>query len=457
MAMQLSLNTHNEYLATPPSGNRDCAPALRRHHSTPSWGMQTPTPQYYYASTVDMYREFSNCTDNSYPITPASDEDYRSQYIIDSPPHSSVSGSPQSSGTITPEMLRTIPHAMPPSPLATPPDVLSNGISHSCGYAGCTFVSTELENIRRHVAMYHAPQQTPKQAVPPPSLVTNDNGVATVSFIKREASSASYLQENAFEEEEEEDSLSYPTFDVTSTPTPLYQMASPYGMTRSNTMPSSTPTRTPTANPRFYHPYAPVTPASYPRGSIRTPQHQHSHSHSHSLSDPNIAASIALLPTQSQQYMSPPTPPSRGGTPLSRSLSRTQRTPNLPLVVSALDKSHVCEICQKRFKRLEHLRRHNKTHTGERIFRCEIVGCGKWFSRSDNLMAHRRYLFTPALLFIEQKLTVLEHMENEVEEIFSFLKCLWARQFRVFVYLFLYVFLCSTLAYRWSRVLEIFC
>ena len=72
-------------------------------------------------------------------------------------------------------------------------------------------------------------------------------------------------------------------------------------------------------------------------------------------------------------------------------------------------------------------------------------------------MAHRRYLFTPALLFIEQKLTVLEHMENEVEEIFSFLKCLWARQFRVFVYLFLYVFLCSTLAYRWSRVLEIFC
>src|SRR5579862_6033050 len=298
MTMQMSLGPSNEYLATPPSGQRDGAPALRRHHSTPSWGMQTPTPQYYYASAVDMYREFSNCTENSYPITPASDEEYRSQYMVDSPPHSSASGSPQSAGTITPGMLRAIPQGMPPSPLATPPDVLSNGISHSCGYPGCTFVSTDVENIRRHVSMYHASQQTPKQSITPPSLVTNDNGVATVSFIKREPSS-SYLQENAFEEED--DAIAYTNFDVTSTPTPVYPMTSPYGMTRSNTMPSSTPTRTPTAAPRFYHPYAPVTPASYPRGPLRTPQHQHSHSHS--LSDPNVAASIALLPSQTQQYM----------------------------------------------------------------------------------------------------------------------------------------------------------
>ena len=386
--MPLSLETSLEYLSTPPTGRRDSAPVLRRHHSTPSWGMETPTPQYYYASTVNMYREFSNCTESSYPITPASDEEYRSQYVIDSPPHSSASASPVSSGTITPEMLRAVPpQGMPPSPLATPPDVLSTGLSHACGYAGCTFVSTDVENIRRHVAMYHVPQQTPKQSISPPSLVTNDNGVATVSFIKREPSSSGYIQENAFVEEDEP--MTYTTFDVTGTPTPVYPMTSPYGMTRSNTIPTSTiPTRTPTSVPRYYHPYVPVTPASYPRPPIRTPQHQHSHS----LSDPNMAASLALLPSQTQ-YMSPPTPPSRGATPLSRSMSAraAQRTPQLPLVVSALDKSHVCEVCQKRFKRLEHLRRHNKTHTGERVFRCDIVGCGKWFSRSDNLMAHRRY------------------------------------------------------------------
>jgi hypothetical protein len=380
--MQLSLNTCNEYLATPPSSTRQGAPSLRRHHSTPSWGIQTPTPQYYYASAVDMYREFSNYTDNSYPITPASDEDYRSQYVVDSPPDSA--SSPQSSGTITPEMLRTLPGAMPPSPLATPPDILNTGLSHSCAYAGCTFISTDVENIRRHVALYHA---TPKQ-VSPPSLVMDENGQASVSFIKRSPSSQ-YL------EPFEDDEVTYPEFDVTSTPTPVYQM-SPYGMTRSATMPSqTTPIRTPDV-PRFYHPYAPVTPASTYSRHIRN---QHSHSHSHSLSDPNMAASLALLPSTQPQYMSPPTPPSRNSTPLSRSLSRTSRAPaNLPLVVSALDKSHVCEMCQKRFKRLEHLRRHNKTHTGERGFRCEVVGCGKWFSRSDNLMAHRRYLLPITLL-----------------------------------------------------------
>lgn len=385
MALPLSLNTSHEYLTTPPSSSREGAPLLRSHHSTPSWSLQTPTPQYYYAP-VDMHREISGYADNSYPITPASDEEYRLQYVVDYPPHS-VQSSPQSSGTITPGMLCAVRGAMPPSPLCTPPDILAQDITHSCVYPGNTFVSSDLENIRRHAAIYH---QTAKQ-VPPPSLVMDDNGVASVSFVKREpASPSSYLREGAFaeDEEEEEATISAPAFSLNDTP--LYPMSSPYIMVRSNTMPPSAPTRTPTNVPRFYHPSAagipaaaPVTPASYPRNIH--PQHQQSHS----LSDPSLAASIALLPSQhAAQYMSPPTP-SKGSTP--RGLARSSRA-TLPLVVSSLDKSHVCEMCQKRFKRLEHLRRHNKTHTGERGFRCEIVGCGKWFSRSDNLMAHRRYV-----------------------------------------------------------------
>jgi Zinc finger, C2H2 type len=418
----LSLDTSTDYLATPPSSAREGAPPLRKHHSTPSWGVQTPTPQFYY-TTVDMYREFSNCTDSSYPITPASDEEYRAQYVVDSPPHS-ASSSPQSSGTITPEMLRTVSGAMPPSPLATPPDVIAQGLSQTCAFPGCAFIATDIESMRRHTVMFHTnTQQTPKQ-VPPPSLVMDDNGVASVSFIKRESPSSAYLQETAFDEEDDIVE-GYQPFDVTGTPTPqLYSVNSPYGMTRSNTMPSSTPTRTPTV-PRFYHPYqtsGPMTPVSYSR-QLRN-QHQHQQ-HSHSLSDPSMAASLALLPSQAQQYMSPPTPPSRGATPLSRSLSRSTRSsPNLPLVVSALDKSHVCEICQKRFKRLEHLRRHNKTHTGERGFRCEVVGCGKWFSRSDNLMAHKRYFVTyiPA--------NMIERMENVVDETFMFPRWLCTSPFR---------------------------
>lgn len=47
-------------------------------------------------------------------------------------------------------------------------------------------------------------------------------------------------------------------------------------------------------------------------------------------------------------------------------------------------KSHSCPIptCGRLFKRLEHLKRHVRTHTQERPYVC---GCGKAFSRSDNL------------------------------------------------------------------------
>ncbi|KAL3234990.1 Uncharacterized protein RNJ44_02778 [Nakaseomyces bracarensis] len=48
-----------------------------------------------------------------------------------------------------------------------------------------------------------------------------------------------------------------------------------------------------------------------------------------------------------------------------------------------------CEMCERRFKRQEHLKRHvSSLHMGERPYSCEI--CLKSFSRSDNLSQHKR-------------------------------------------------------------------
>jgi len=53
-------------------------------------------------------------------------------------------------------------------------------------------------------------------------------------------------------------------------------------------------------------------------------------------------------------------------------------------------KSHSCPIptCGRLFKRLEHLKRHVRTHTQEKPYICP--NCNKAFSRSDNLAQHKR-------------------------------------------------------------------
>lgn len=52
-------------------------------------------------------------------------------------------------------------------------------------------------------------------------------------------------------------------------------------------------------------------------------------------------------------------------------------------------KTFVCELCNRRFRRQEHLKRHYRSlHTHDKPFECGE--CGKKFSRSDNLSQHQR-------------------------------------------------------------------
>lgn len=60
-----------------------------------------------------------------------------------------------------------------------------------------------------------------------------------------------------------------------------------------------------------------------------------------------------------------------------------------PSLTEDPSKTFVCELCNRRFRRQEHLKRHYRSlHTQDKPFECNE--CGKKFSRSDNLAQHSR-------------------------------------------------------------------
>ncbi|KAF9309470.1 homeodomain transcription factor ste12 [Podila horticola] len=76
-------------------------------------------------------------------------------------------------------------------------------------------------------------------------------------------------------------------------------------------------------------------------------------------------------------------------------------------------RSYSCpvQMCGRLFKRLEHLKRHWRTHTLERPYACNI--CAKRFSRSDNLAAHRKTHDKPSWANDEDPSSARHDTENE--------------------------------------------
>ncbi|KAI1025628.1 hypothetical protein LB503_006957 [Fusarium chuoi] len=48
-----------------------------------------------------------------------------------------------------------------------------------------------------------------------------------------------------------------------------------------------------------------------------------------------------------------------------------------------------CKYCSKRFRRVEHVQRHERTHTKEKPFSCGWDRCGKTFGRSFTMAFHQ--------------------------------------------------------------------
>lgn len=162
------------------------------------------------------------------------------------------------------------------------------------------------------------------------------------------------------------------------------------------------------------------TPLSAIEGAADSSQPANTHAHPMSMSMSHMHTHpegyASFNPSPSQDY--------RGG-PLQHQV--VQRTAGGPFrrarsaTISELgpypQKSHSCPIpmCGRLFKRLEHLKRHVRTHTQERPYSCSL--CSKAFSRSDNLAQHRRTHETSADGTAPSEEEMMEEQEEAMENL----------------------------------------
>ncbi|KAK4173048.1 hypothetical protein QBC36DRAFT_349067 [Triangularia setosa] len=154
--------------------------------------------------------------------------------------------------------------------------------------------------------------------------------------------------------------------------------------------------------------YLPSPPISCEDAEERQPKRQKKSSDSCCKPTMNVAADAEAQPGAAQDQSQTPAnqdstasdahnnnsgansaSPDAADTPSGTPAAPTNRRGRKQSLTEDPSKTFVCEQCNRRFRRQEHLKRHYRSlHTEDKPFECHE--CGKKFSRSDNLSQHAR-------------------------------------------------------------------
>lgn len=79
-------------------------------------------------------------------------------------------------------------------------------------------------------------------------------------------------------------------------------------------------------------------------------------------------------------------------------------------------KKYNCEYCNKKFGRISTLKAHNRTHTGEKNYKCKLEGCNKCFAEKGNMEMHYQRHLKKLNKNINENIIKKKYGKKEIED-----------------------------------------